>query len=62
MPVTSVLREIVPVSNSDPNFGVARHLAIRPIEADYLLTRLPSGVNGAQNNLRLSAGVVLRIR
>ena len=40
----------------------ARHIAIRPIEADYLLTRLPNGINGAQNNLRLSAGVVLRIR
>jgi peptidoglycan-associated lipoprotein len=41
---------------------IARHLAFRPIEADYFLTRLPNGVNGAQNNLRLSAGVVLRIR
>jgi peptidoglycan-associated lipoprotein len=41
---------------------IARHIAIRPIEADYFLTRLPNGVNGAQNNLRLSAGMVLRIR
>jgi hypothetical protein len=41
---------------------IARHVAIRPIEADYLLTRLPNGVNGAQNNLRLSAGLVLRIK
>jgi peptidoglycan-associated lipoprotein len=40
---------------------IARHIAFRPIEADYFLTRLPNGVNGAQNNLRLSAGVVLRI-
>ncbi len=41
---------------------IARHLAIRPIEADYLLTQLPNGVNGTQNNLRMSAGVVLRIK
>jgi len=41
---------------------IARHIAIRPIEADYLLTQLPNGVNGTQNNLRLSAGVVLRTR
>jgi peptidoglycan-associated lipoprotein len=41
---------------------IARRLAIRPIEADYLLTKLPNGVNGTQNNLRLSAGLVLRIK
>jgi len=41
---------------------IARHIAIRPIEADYFLTQVPNGVNGTQNNLRLSAGVVLRIR
>ncbi len=41
---------------------IARHLAIRPIEADYFLTKLPNGINEAQNNLRLSAGLVLRIR
>jgi len=41
---------------------IARRLAIRPIEADYFLTQLPNGVNGAQNNLRLSAGLVLRIK
>jgi outer membrane immunogenic protein len=41
---------------------IARHIAIRPIEADYFLTRLPNGVNGAQNNLRLSAGIVLRFK
>lgn len=41
---------------------IARRIAIRPIEADYLLTRLPNGINGAQNNLRLSAGMVVRIK
>jgi len=41
---------------------IARHVAIRPIEADYFLTQLPNGINGAQNNLRLSAGIVLRFK
>jgi peptidoglycan-associated lipoprotein len=41
---------------------IARHVAIRPIEADYFLTKLPNGVNGTQNNLRLSAGIVLRFK
>ena len=40
---------------------ISRHIAIRPVEADYLLTQLPNGVNGTESNLRLSAGVVLRI-
>jgi len=40
---------------------ISGYIAIRPIQADYFLTRLPNGVNHTQNNLRLSAGVVLRI-
>lgn len=36
-------------------------LAIRPIQADYFLPRLPNGVNNRQNNLRLGAGVVFRL-
>jgi outer membrane immunogenic protein len=41
---------------------IARHVAIRPIEVNYFLTQLPNGINGAQNNLRLSAGIVLRFK
>ena len=41
---------------------ISRHIAIRPIEADHLLTRLPNGGNNVENNLRLSAGLVIRIR
>jgi hypothetical protein len=41
---------------------IARHISIRPVEADYFLTQSPNGVNGTENNLRLSAGVVLRIK
>lgn len=37
------------------------YLAIRPIQADYFLTHLPNGLNDRQNNLRLTAGLVLRL-
>jgi peptidoglycan-associated lipoprotein len=38
----------------------SRRLALRLIEADYLLTTVDNGSNNHQNNLRVSAGVVLR--
>lgn len=37
------------------------HLAIRAVQADYLYTQLPNGTDNRQNNLRLSAGLVLRL-
>ncbi len=42
--------------------GISRHLAVRPVQLDYLLTRFNEGANGAQsqNNLRVSTGVVFR--
>jgi outer membrane immunogenic protein len=36
-----------------------RRLSFRMIEADYLVTTFDNGVNDHQNNLRLSAGVVV---
>jgi outer membrane immunogenic protein len=42
------------------NVRVNPHLALRLVDADYYLTRLPNAVNGTQNNLRLSAGIVFR--
>ena len=41
---------------------INRHLAIRAIQADYLRTQLPNGQGNEQNLLRVSAGIVLRIR
>lgn len=38
-----------------------RHLAIRLIEADYVRTQLPNGSTNLQNDLKLSAGIVLRL-
>jgi hypothetical protein len=36
-----------------------RRFSIRLIEADYLLTTVDNGSNDPQNNLRISAGVVV---
>jgi outer membrane immunogenic protein len=47
------------------NFGggvdlrVSRRFSIRLVEADYLLTTFDNGSNNHQNNLRISAGVVI---
>jgi len=42
------------------DLNVNRRFAIRLIEADYLLTTVDNGSNNHQNNLRISAGVVIR--
>lgn len=42
---------------------VHRHLAIRLVQAEYLMTRFTSyttGVSGTQNDMRLSSGIVFR--
>jgi hypothetical protein len=44
------------------NIDLARHLALRAIEAGYLRTQLPNSAGDAQNNLQLGAGIVLRLR
>jgi len=38
-----------------------KHIAIRLIEASYVRTDLPNGGDNIQNNLKLAAGIVLRI-
>jgi outer membrane immunogenic protein len=42
------------------DIGLNRHFAIRAAQIDYYMTRFSNGVNDRQNNLRLSAGVVVR--
>jgi opacity protein-like surface antigen len=39
---------------------VSRHLAIRPVQAEYFLTKIPDGLNNRQDNFRFSAGIVFR--
>lgn len=59
---TSNATDFAMIAGGGFDIRITRHIAIRPIEADYFLTKLPNGVNGTQNNLRLSAGLVLRIK
>jgi opacity protein-like surface antigen len=39
---------------------VSKHWAIRPVQAEYFLTKIPDGLNNRQNNFHLSAGIVSR--
>jgi len=40
------------------NVYASHHLAIRPVQADYLLTELPNDNGDRENSLRLGAGIV----
>jgi outer membrane immunogenic protein len=42
------------------DIAIVRHVAIRAGQLEYFYTRFPNGVNEHQNNLRVSAGLVLR--
>lgn len=44
------------------NVELSPHMALRALEADWLRTELPNSGGNAQNNLSLSAGIVIRIR
>ena len=39
---------------------VSRHIAIRPVQAEYFLSTLPDGLNNRQNNFRFSSGILFR--
>jgi opacity protein-like surface antigen len=43
------------------DFKVSRHFSVRPVQAEYFLTKIPDGLNNRQNNFRFSAGVVFRL-
>ena len=46
------------------DYRLTDHIAIKPIQLEYLMTQLPStfaNVNQVQNNLRYSAGIVFRL-
>jgi opacity protein-like surface antigen len=44
------------------DFRVSQYVSIRPVQAEYFMTRVPNGLNGRENNFRIGAGVVLRFR
>ena len=38
------------------DFKVSGHVSVRPIQAEYFMTKIPDGLNNRQDNLRLGAG------
>ncbi len=44
------------------DFKVSTYVSVRPVQAEYFMTRLPNGLNNRENNLRIGAGVILRLR
>ncbi|HYL86125.1 MAG TPA: outer membrane beta-barrel protein [Candidatus Angelobacter sp.] len=42
------------------DFRITEHLSIRPIQAEYLLTKFMDGATNRQNSFRYSAGIVFR--
>lgn len=40
---------------------LSRHVVLRPIQAEYFLTKFPDGASNRQNNFRYSAGITSRI-
>jgi outer membrane immunogenic protein len=43
------------------NLNLSDRFALRVVQADYVLTTLPNDAGNVQNNLRLGAGIVIRI-
>jgi opacity protein-like surface antigen len=42
------------------DYNLTQHIAIRPIQAEYFMTKFNDGDNNRQNNFRYSAGVVIQ--
>ena len=43
------------------DFKVSRHISVRPIQAEYFMSKIPDGLKNRQDNLRIGAGVILRL-
>ena len=39
---------------------VSKYFSIRPVQAEYFLTKIPDGLSNRQNNFRFGAGIVFR--
>jgi outer membrane immunogenic protein len=49
------------IAGGGVDISLTRRIALRAFEADYYLTRFDNGVNDHQNNLRIAAGVTIRV-
>jgi hypothetical protein len=56
-----LVRELlVMTAGGGVDIRASRHFSIRPVQAEYLLTKIPDGLNDRQNNFRFGTGVVFR--
>jgi len=39
---------------------LSKHISLRPVQAEYFLTKIPDGLTNRQNNFRVGAGIVFR--
>jgi outer membrane immunogenic protein len=39
------------------DFTVSKHFSLRPLQTEYLMTKIPDGLNNRQNNFRYSTGI-----
>jgi len=39
---------------------VSMHVSVRPVQAEYFMTKIPDGLNNRQDNLRVGAGIVFQ--
>jgi opacity protein-like surface antigen len=42
------------------DFKVCRHVSVRPVQAEYFMTKIPDGLNNRQDNLRVGTGIVFQ--
>src|SRR5215469_878331 len=40
---------------------ISRYFTVRPLQAEYFMTKFPDGANNRQNNFRFGTGIVLRL-
>jgi hypothetical protein len=43
------------------DFRIFTHVSLRPIQIEYLMARLPNGLNNREDNVRVGAGIVLHL-
>ncbi len=43
------------------DFKVSKHFSVRPVQAEYFMTKIPDGLNNRQDNLRVGTGIVFRL-
>jgi hypothetical protein len=56
----SPLNAFAMVAGGGVEYKVSEHFAIRPVQAEYFLTKFADGATNRQNNFRYSAGIVFR--